>query len=66
MDKECIKLDVNEYKKLIEASTRLNIIVEKLKSEIDGYFTDQKKQLLMIAGESDFVREYEEKEQTEE
>ena len=66
MDKECIKLDVNEYKKLVEANTRLNIIVEKLKSEIDGYFTDQKKQLLMIAGESDFVREYEEKEQTEE
>lgn len=66
MDKECIKLDVNEYKKLVEANTRLNIIVEKLKSEIDGYFSDQKKQLLMIAGESDFVREYEEKAQTEE
>lgn len=66
MDKECIKLDVNEYKKLIEANTRLNIIVEKLKSELDGYFSDHKKQLLMIAGEIDFVREYEEKAQTEE
>ena len=55
-----IQIPAERYEQLLDAETRLDVIIDIVKSVLDEYGSDFKKTILRIAGQSSFVDKYEE------